>query len=191
MPPFRGHVALNDIQLEEALAKKSLERGMFKRLLPLLGPVRRLVLAAVLIEAALVSVIFVRPWLVRLTIDRGFTHEGERLAIDRDVVLWISIGLAITWLARFSLAGLGQYLAGKAAIRVINDLRVRIFTHVQRLSVGYFDRTKAGRITARADSDVNALEPLLIQGPPAARLRSSALPVGRHPPLSDLARRCS
>lgn len=167
MPPLvRNNVALNDIQLEEALAKKSLERGMFKRLLPLLGPVRRLVIAAVLIETLLVSAIFVRPWLVRITIDRGFIHQDGALTTNHDVVLWTSIGLALTWLARFTLAGFGQYVAGKAAIRVINDLRVRVFTHVQRLSVGYFDRTKAGRITARADSDVNALEPLLIQGPP-------------------------
>src|SRR5690606_14987518 len=57
-------------------------------------------------------------------------------------------------------------ISGRAAINVINSLRVRVFTHVQRLSIGYFDRTKAGRITTRADSDVNTLEPLLIQGPP-------------------------
>ncbi|MFT3926950.1 MAG: ABC transporter ATP-binding protein [Myxococcales bacterium] len=167
MPPLvRNNVALNDIQLEEALAKKSLERGVFKRLVPLLRPVRGWVAGAVLIEALLVSVIFLRPWLLRVTIDKGFIREDGALRVDFDVVLWTSLALAASWVARFALAGVGQYLAGRAAIRMINDLRVALFSHVQRLSVGYFDRTKAGRITARADSDVNALEPLLIQGPP-------------------------
>src|SRR5690606_36432285 len=74
--------------------------------------------------------------------------------------------LSLTWAARFVLAGCSQYLAGSAAIRVLNDLRQRVFAHVQSLSVRYFDRTKAGRIVSRADRYVDSLEPLLIQGPP-------------------------
>ncbi len=163
---FRGHSALNDIQLEEALAKTSLERGMFHRLVPLLAPVKHLVAGAVLIEALLVAAIFMRPWLVGEVIDKGFTRVADTISVNSSVILWASLAFALTWVARFLFAGVGQYLAGRAAIHVINDLRIRVFTHVQRLSVGYFDRTKAGRITARADSDVNALEPLLIQGPP-------------------------
>lgn len=163
---FRGNTALSDIQLEEALAKTSLERGMFSRLVPLLGPVKQLVLGAVLIETLLVAAIFMRPWLVSEVIDKGFDRQAASIAVDYQVILWTAIAFALTWTARFMFAGLGQYLAGRAAIHVINQLRIRVFTHVQQLSVGYFDRTKAGRITARADSDVNALEPLLIQGPP-------------------------
>jgi len=165
-PVVRGNVALSDIELEEALAKKSLERGMFKRLLPLLAPVRAWVITAIIIEALLVISMFIRPWLVGTVIDDGFTKVAEKITINNSVILWVSVALALTWAARFILSGIGQYISGRAAIQVINDFRVRVYTHVQRLSVGYFDRTKAGRITARADSDVNALEPLLIQGPP-------------------------
>jgi ATP-binding cassette subfamily B protein len=165
-PVVRGNVALSDIELEEALAKKSLERGMFKRLFPLLAPVRSLVFTAIFIEALLVISIFVRPWLVSTLIDKGFIRSADAISVENSIVLWVSVGLALTWAVRFILSGIGQYISGRAAIQVINDLRVRVYAHVQRLSVGYFDRTKAGRITARADSDVNALEPLLIQGPP-------------------------
>ncbi len=163
---IRGNTALSDIQLEEILAKTSLERGMFLRLLPLLGPVKKLVLGAIIIEAFLVAAIFMRPWLVSHLIDAGFIRTAETISVDYQVVLWTGIAFTLTWAARFLLAGIGQYLSGRAAIHVINQLRIRVFSHVQKLSVGYFDRTKAGRITARADSDVNALEPLLIQGPP-------------------------
>lgn len=165
-PLVRSNVALTDIQLEEALAKKSLERGMFNRLLPLLRPVRGLVIAAVALEALLVGSIFLRPWFVKVTIDSGFVRTEEGLVLEPRVIAFVVAGLTLTWAARFGLAGVGQYIAGKAALNVLNDLRVRVYRHVQRLSVGYFDRTKAGRITARADSDVNTLEPLLIQGPP-------------------------
>lgn len=74
--------------------------------------------------------------------------------------------LGLCWLLRFALAAVSQYLAGSAAQIVLSQLRVRIFAHVQSLSVRYFDRAKAGRIVSRVDRDVDSLEPLLIQGPP-------------------------
>jgi ATP-binding cassette subfamily B protein len=164
---IKGNKALSDIELEEALAKKKLDRGMFWRLVPLLYPVRKFVIAAILIEILLVVTIFFRPWLIRVVIDRGLLHNGHGgFILQWHVIEWATALLALTWSARFILSGFGQYLSGIAAIRLINDLRIQVFQHIQSLSVGYFDRTKAGRITTRADSDVNTLEPLIIQGPP-------------------------
>jgi len=169
----KGQSALSDIELEEALAQQSLNRSMFSRLLPLVRPVRHWVLAAVAIEILLVGAVFTRPWLIRQAIDRGLVHRGGSLGVDTHVVALVAGGMVLAWVARFSLAGVSQYLAGSAAIRVLADLRARVFAHVQTLSVGYFDRTKAGRIISRADRDVDTLEPLLIQGPP--ELISAAL----------------
>lgn len=163
---FRGQTALNDIELEQALAQKALDRSMFWRLLPLLTPVRGRIAAVVLLELLLVGAIFVRPWFLREVIDHGFVKTATGLVLDGDVITWMSIGIAASWVVRFVLSGLSQYLAGSAAIAILNELRIRVFRHVQALSVRYFDQTKAGRIISRADRDVDALEPLLIQGPP-------------------------
>jgi ATP-binding cassette, subfamily B, bacterial len=157
---------LSDIEIEELMAMQALDRSMFKRLLPLLYPVRKRIAAVIGIEIILVCVIFLRPWFIRQLIDHGFIREHGALTIDRPLLIALTLGLALTWAARFALAGYSQYLAGSAALRVLNDLRVRVFSHVQTLSVRYFDRTKAGRIVSRADRDVDSLEPLLIQGPP-------------------------
>ena len=164
--PVRGQIALSDIELEEALARQSLDRGMFGRLLPLVRPVRHLVLATILIETVLVASIFLRPWLIKLAIDKGLVRHGHSWTVNSHLILLIAGGMMLAWAVRFSLAGVSQYLSGTAAIRVLADLRIRVFAHVQALSVGYFDRTKAGRIISRADRDVDTLEPLLIQGPP-------------------------
>lgn len=163
---FRGHKALNDIELEQALARKALDRGMFWRLLPLLHPVRWQIAGVVLLEILLVAAIFVRPWFLREVIDHGFIRTAGAIALDTPVIVWMSVGIAASWVVRFLISGISQYLAGHAAIAILNDLRVRVFRHVQALSVRYFDQTKAGRIISRADRDVDALEPLLIQGPP-------------------------
>ncbi len=144
----RGRSALSDIEIEEMLARKQLNRGMFSRLVPLLYPVRFRVAAAVLLEMLLVATIFARPLFIRVVIDKGFTHVGHVLLLNRTVLLWSLAGLSLTWVARFGIAGVSQYLAGSAAIQVLNGLRRQVFAHVQSLSVGYFDRTKAGASSA-------------------------------------------
>jgi len=157
---------MSDIEIEELLAQHALDRSMFRRLVPLLGPVKRQVVAVFALELLLVCIVFVRPWFVGQLIDHGLLKSGDGWILDEHLLFWLSLGLAVTWFARFAFAGLSTYLAGSAALRVLNDLRVRIFEHIQALSVGYFDRTKAGRILSRADRDVDSLEALLVQGPP-------------------------
>ncbi|CAD7338294.1 ABC transporter ATP-binding protein [Sphingomonadales bacterium 56] len=162
MNAFRGDSALSDIELEEKFSQRSLDQSVTSRLLPLIAPVWKPIAAVIGIELIQVLAIFARPLLIGLVIDRGLRQAG----VAAPLIAWACAGLAATWGLRFVLGGLSQYWAGVAAIRVLNDLRTRVFSHVQRLGVGYFDRTKAGRIIARADRDVDTLEPLLIQGPP-------------------------
>lgn len=162
----RGTRALNDIELEQALAKKALDRSMFWRLVPLLHEVRGHIIAVLVLEALLVGAIFVRPWFLREVIDFGLIRIPDGWQLDTELLAWMAFGLGLSWIARFLLAGISQYLSGSAAIQILNALRVRVFAHVQALSVRYFDQTKAGRIISRADRDIDALEPLIIQGPP-------------------------
>src|ERR1700722_4101509 len=129
--PVRGQAALSDIELEEDLAQKSPDRGMFGRLLPLVRPVRHLVLATILIETVLVASIFLRPWLIRLAIDKGLGRHAHSRTVNGRLLLLIAGGLMLAWAAGFSLAGVSQYLSGTAAIRVLGDLRIRVFSHVQ------------------------------------------------------------
>ncbi|HSS39439.1 MAG TPA: ABC transporter ATP-binding protein, partial [Polyangia bacterium] len=157
---------LDDLQIEEELAQQRLERSVWGRMLPLLRPVRGRIAAVALLETTLVAFVFLRPWFIRTVIDRGLTHVAGRWTWNPRVVLAMPVGLAICWVARFALAAWSQYLAGTTALAVLADLRVRIFRHVQGLTVRYFDRAKAGRIVARMDRDIDALEPLVIQGPP-------------------------
>ncbi|MGR4041790.1 ABC transporter ATP-binding protein [Pseudomonas sp. 910_21] len=163
--PIAGK-ALSDIEIEEMLARQALDRSMFSRLLPLLRPIRAAILTVIGIELLLVFTVFLRPWFVRELLDHGLVLDQGHWLLDESLLLWLGLGLAASWLGRFVLAGLSQFVAGSAAIRVLNDLRIKVFAHVQALSISYFDQTRAGRIISRADRDVDSLEPLLIQGPP-------------------------
>lgn len=163
---MRGQTPLSDIELEQALARKALDRSMFWRMLPLLRPVKGLVGAVVGLEVLLVVAVFLRPWFVGQAIDHGLIRTGSGWQVDLPLVIGMAAGLAATWVVRFGLSGLSQYLAGRAALQVLNGLRMAVYRHVQTLSVRFFDKTKAGRIISRVDRDVDGLEPLLIQGPP-------------------------
>ena len=156
----------SDIELEQQLARQPLDRGMLSRLLPLLRPVWRGIAAAVLLELLVVAANFARPWWVRVALDQGLLPGPGGLVLQPQVLAWCIGGLLLAWGARFGLGGASQYLAGVSAVRVLNALRVQVFAHVQSLAVAYFDRTKAGRIISRIDRDVEALEPLIVQGPP-------------------------
>lgn len=156
-----------DFAIEQELAGTTLTRSVWRRLLPLLRPVRLQLATMIVLEAALVGFVFLRPWLVRTVIDRGLIRQpGGTLRLNVGILASMTAAITLCWAARFLLAAGSQVLAGSAALTVLADLRVRIFAHVQSLDMRYFDRTKAGRIVARVDRDVDALEPLLIAGPP-------------------------
>jgi ATP-binding cassette subfamily B protein len=94
-----------DLEIEQELAQTSLERGMFRRLWPLLGPVRARVFAVIAIELLLVTTIFLRPWFVSQVIDHGFLREPGQLHIRAGLITAMIAGLAASWVFRFGLAG--------------------------------------------------------------------------------------
>jgi len=164
---------MSDLAVEESLARAKLDRRMLGRILALIRPVRGRIAVVMLVEVVLVSSIFARPWFIRQVIDHGLIPQGAGWIIDTGFVVLMCVGLATTWIMRFGLAGVTHWLNGTIAIRLLNDLRGQLFAHVQSLSVRYFDRTRVGRIVARVDRDVDAIEPLVVHGAP--ELASTAL----------------
>jgi ATP-binding cassette, subfamily B, multidrug efflux pump len=59
------------------------------------------------------------------------------------------------------LSGLGFYLMSWAGFHVLRDLRARVFTHVQRLSLGYYSKHEAGDVMSRFTNDVDTLQQVI------------------------------
>ena len=81
----------SDIEIEQHLARQTLDRSMLHRLLPLLQPIRRQILAVIGIELLLVFTVFLRPWFVRELLDNGLLADGGRWLLDERLVLWLSL----------------------------------------------------------------------------------------------------
>jgi ABC-type multidrug transport system fused ATPase/permease subunit len=149
----------DEIALEEEFARSSLDRATLWRLLGYFRPHRRRVLLAVLCEATWVVSMLVDPMLIRTAVDGPLAGRdlGGALAVAGWMTLNVVFRAALTVWELRTITAVG--------VDVIHAIRRDVFDHIQRLSMRYFDRTKQGRIIARADRDVDTLEHLISWGP--------------------------
>jgi ATP-binding cassette subfamily B protein len=114
---------------------------------------RRRTLGAAFLGAALYSaVVLAIPLVVQHAIDDTITnHHTDR--VGSYVLLLVALGV----LRAFG-GGVRKYQAIKNPALVANDIRDRLFAHVQRLSFSFHDRIGAGQLMARASTDVSMLE---------------------------------
>ncbi len=117
---------------------------------------RTAIAVATLIAFTLVAL--APPYLAKLAVDRGIT-DGDLQALTWIVALFLLAGVAT-----FALSGVQTYFTGWVGERVLADLRDRLFRHLQRLSLGFYERNRTGVIVSRITNDVEALDQLVTDG---------------------------
>ena len=70
----------------------------------------------------------------------------------------------VAGVASFVLSGAQTYFTGWVGERALADLRIQLFRHLQRLSLGYYERNRTGAIVSRITNDVEALDLLVTDG---------------------------
>ena len=129
-----------------------------RAVLELLRPYRRrviLMFGALLVATAAA---LAPPYLAGRAIDDGI-RKGDIGALDVIVVVFIVSALA-NWAATYA----QTYLVNWVGERALQDLRLRIFRHLQRLSVGFYAKRKTGVLISRMTNDVEALDQLVTDG---------------------------
>jgi ABC-type multidrug transport system fused ATPase/permease subunit len=96
--------------------------------------------------------------LAKLAIDDGI-RRGDVGALD------VIVGLFLVSALVYAVASYAQtYLVGWVGQRALQDLRLRLFRHLQRLSISFYSRNRAGMIISRMTNDVEALDQLVEDG---------------------------
>jgi ATP-binding cassette subfamily B protein len=95
------------------------------------------------------------PLLAKVAIDQGIAHRDTTTLVI--VVLAFLVSALLVWVMTY----LQTYLVGWIGQRALADLRVRIFTHLQSLSVGFYESRPAGVLISRMTNDVEALDSLV------------------------------
>jgi ABC-type multidrug transport system fused ATPase/permease subunit len=98
------------------------------------------------------------PPLAKLAIDSGIVPG------DLSTLTWVVIAFLISALVYWGATYLQTYLVGWIGQRVLQDLRIQLFAHLQTLSVGFYSRRQAGVIISRLTNDVQALDQLVSDG---------------------------
>jgi ATP-binding cassette subfamily B protein len=113
---------------------------------------------AVVTLIAYTVVALLPPYLAKLAVDDGI---GAR---DLEALTWIVLGFLAASLGAFALSSMQTYLTGWVGERALADLRTRLFSHLQRLSLGFYERNRTGAIVSRITNDVEALDQLVTDG---------------------------
>jgi ABC-type multidrug transport system fused ATPase/permease subunit len=98
------------------------------------------------------------PYLAKLAIDDGIT-PGDVGALQLIVAAFV-VSALVYWVATYA----QTYLVGWVGQRALQDLRLRIFSHLQRQSIGFFSRRKTGVLVSRLTNDIQALDQLVTDG---------------------------
>ena len=131
---------------------------LLRRLLRYLVPHRRTaaVALAAIVGHALLQL--AEPYLIKLAIDRHIL-TGELAGLEQ-----IAAALLVILTGSFVLEYLETYTMGMVGQRIMYDLRMEIYAHLQRIDVAYYDRHPVGRLMTRVTTDVDALNDLFASG---------------------------
>jgi ATP-binding cassette subfamily B protein len=98
------------------------------------------------------------PYLAGRAIDDGIRDKDVN-ALTIIVIVFLLAAL-INWAATYA----QTYLINWVGQRALQDLRIEVFQHLQRLSIGFYSRNKAGVLISRLTNDVQALDQLVTDG---------------------------
>jgi ATP-binding cassette subfamily B protein len=120
---------------------------------------RLLWISAVLIVVMSVS-LQAGPYLTQIAVNDGMVPGHQHLAVVAYAAVAYLVAAIVTALAQRSQVR----TTGRLAAGVMNDLRVKVFGHLQRLSLDFFTEEKAGVLMSRMTSDIENLQQLLQDG---------------------------
>jgi ATP-binding cassette subfamily B protein len=124
----------------------------------LIAPYKARAVLSILSLLAATATALAPPFLAKYALDEAIgTNDQGRIFLV--VAIFVAAGLA-----NWGMSYLQTYLAGWVGERMLADLRSQLFGHVQRLSLGYFERNRAGVIISRLTNDVEALDQLVTDG---------------------------
>jgi ATP-binding cassette subfamily B multidrug efflux pump len=143
---------------EDEIVGKAYDRRLLLRFVRYLRPYIWLVVTVLLILPLTTAAKLAQPWLIKLAIDNHIV-KGDMAGLPVFALYFLLLITAESLLS-FLEVWLLQYLGQ----RVMQDIRIELFTHVQRLSTSFFDRTPTGSLVTRLTSDVEVLGEMFAAG---------------------------
>lgn len=138
--------------------KKNIDLNLLKRVLRLARPYRRVFILAALLTIVLAPLGILQPYIIKHAVDE-YIFKSNIDGLER--IILILFGLLILegilrYVFTYSTSWLGQ--------SVVRDLRTKVFNHITRLKLNYFDTTPIGTSTTRTINDIQSINSVFSQG---------------------------
>ncbi len=143
---------------EEDVLGKAYDARLMSRLLGYLRPYAATVAGALAAITAASALQLVQPYLIKLAIDQ-YIAAGDLTGLN-----WMALAFLGVLLGSFACEYLQTYTMQLAGQRIMFDLRMEIYRHLQRLDIQYYDRNPVGRLMTRVTTDVDVLNDLFTSG---------------------------
>ncbi len=143
---------------EEEVLGKAYDRRLLRRLLAYLQPYKPQVGVSVGLLLAISVLQLAGPYITKVAIDR-YIAAADWAGLTRMALLFLG-ALVLDFAFQFAQIYLLQWIGQN----VMYDLRAKIFAHLQKLSLSFFDRNPVGRLVTRVTTDVEALYEMLSSG---------------------------
>lgn len=143
---------------DEQVLGKAYDSRLMRRLLGYIRPYRASAVLATLFIVGASALSVLPPYLTKVAID-SHIRNGDLKGLTLIAALYLLIlGLV------FALSFGQTWVMNLMGQRIMLDLRMQIFSHLQRLDVAFFDRNPVGRLMTRVTTDVDALNELFTSG---------------------------
>lgn len=147
----------NEFHEEEVLGK-AYDARLMRRLLGFLRPYRAKVALAVALVIASAALQLAGPYLTKIAIDDFLSrHDLRGLGIVAGLFLLAMLIQAVIEYAEMNL----MQMVGQ---EIMYDIRMKLFSHLQKLPLSFYDRTPVGRLMTRLTNDVDVLNELFTSG---------------------------
>jgi ATP-binding cassette subfamily B protein len=141
---------------EQAAFDKSRRRDGWRLMRSAVAPQRAWVVGGVAAGVVWTAAKLTIPLLAASAIDDGM-RTGDQGEVIRLTVIMVLVGIV-----QAVCTGLRRYAAFRIALRTETDLRHRLFAHLQRLHFAFHDRAQTGQLMARANTDIQQVQTVVI-----------------------------
>ncbi|WP_328674202.1 ABC transporter ATP-binding protein [Streptomyces sp. NBC_00328] len=126
--------------------------GQLRRILGLFRPYRRQLLSVVLLVAGSSLVALVNPFLIREIMDTALPQD--RLGL----LSLLSLGMIMVSVTTSSFNVWQTHVSATVGQLVMHDLRTAVYSHLQRMSLAFFARTRTGEVQSRISNDIGGMQ---------------------------------
>jgi len=142
---------------EEEIFGKAYDPRIVRRIWSYVSPYRMKIFISVAAVLVFTLTQLAIPLIIRYAIDNGMAAG----TVDRSVLMWVLVAFGVTILINYAASYIQETVVGNVAENVLFDLRRAMFSHLQRVSLSFMDKTEVGRLMSRLQGDVNSMQEFL------------------------------